>query len=406
MPTSTASADSFSAIIHAWMAELAPKVQPMFADIEQWERDTLIRRYCILSADLRDTSIRLVDGFTQPPANADLTWWRNNVASPADSWCLRLWTDKEMLPCVLEETEDSFAVHVLIGLLIGFFFVSSELDRRLEAQQVSRQARRMFDDAIVNPPEVQTKAFQTLCSLIYEKTNKKQAEESHALMGLFDFLERERTTRAMNSKEYSALGAGPLQTNYPAKVESWDAVAGQLLVEDIERMERQYRPLLSTDLDIKALGSARDAERERYRKSLAKERGGPGTVDGKIAWQCCSQTMQRTVAHCPTCNRQRPDPVFHVSIDSEEAQVDDATVGIYDTIADQNRPNPLDVVLAHEEDAITRERLNNVEARLPSNVLSAFQLIAAGATDAEAANAVEISKKTIQRWRNKLRATN
>jgi hypothetical protein len=399
MTTPTPLAHGFSSIIHAWMTELAPKVQPSFHDIEQWHRDTLVWRYCIVSAELRDTSIRIVEGFPDPPANADLTWWRNNVASPANSWCLRLWSEKEMLPLVLEETEDPFVVHVLIGLLIGFFYICSEFDRRLEAQEVSHLARRMFDDAIVNPLEVQKEAHQTLCKLIRERANKKKADENHALLGLFQFFEDERLTRPVDSHDYAVLAGGPLQASYPPKVHGWDAMAGQLLVEHIHRMNDQYRPLLAPDLDIHAIGSALDAERERYRESLAKERGGPGTVDGKIGWKCCGQFMKRTVKHCPTCCNELPGFDVHVSLDDDEQQNDGKRGKIQDKIGDRICPTPYEAVLAHEMD----ERIANVKKHLPSNVLLAFQQIKAGETDERAAAAAGISKKTIQRWRNKFR---
>jgi hypothetical protein len=416
MPTPTPLAHGFSSIIHAWMAELAPKVQLSFHDIEQWDRDTLVRRYCIVSAELRDTSIRIVEGFPDPPANADLMWWRNNVASPADSWCLCLWKDQERLPLVLEETGDPFAVHMLIGLLIGFFYVCREIDRRLEAQKVSHLARRMFDDAIVNSPAAQHKAFQTLCNLTSKQKDKNKDEESHALVGVFHFFERERAMGPMDSQDYGVLGLGPLQVSHPTKVEGWDIVAGQLLAEDIQRMDDQYRPLLVPDLDDKAIGSALDTERKRYRESLALQRGGRGTgkwttawkccdqilekdvrrcprCDRKCpgialtAWKCCNQLIEQDVAICPSCSQARPNTVLHISIDTDGKKNSDTRIG------------PLKAVLFSES-------LSNVAKHVPQPVRSAFERIAEGATDEEAARAEGISARTIRRWRDKLRPSN
>ena len=412
MPSHAAAVHDAAEIIHSWMAESAPLIQTRFADVQQWDRDTLIRRYCMLRAHLRDTSVRTCD-VPPPPPNADLAWWRMHVANPADTWALSLWTDPTALPRLLIDTQDVKVVHVLTGLLIGFFFVCCEYDERLEAQQVSRRMRVFCDD----PLAVRYVEYVQLLELIGEKRESQhlrevlkrdktvvcEANPSEGLVGLFKFLEKEGRQGQGDADDYTILAAGPLSVERCPTVQQWERVAGDLLAEDIRRCERAYRALLTPDLDVKARGAARDAARGQYRAGLALERGGPGTVEGMIAWRCdCNKIHKRNVAKCQICNINRPDHAPHVSFDGTNENGD---TDLHEIIPDPDSPTPEQNIIEQQEHAFRAQRLANIQAQLPATVLAAFKLIADGEAHSltEAAKRVQISEKTLRRWRTKVR---
>lgn len=391
-------------VIHAWFSELTPKIQPMFADIEQWDRDALIRRFCILRAHLRDTVVRLFD-IPQPPPNATSAWWRQHVANPADAGYLKLWNDPQALPTLLKETNDCAAVSTCISLLIGFFFVAKEYDGRLNAQRVSRTMRNFLDGVDTLEGTSSREAHIDLLKIIGAKREAQavqrrvedgRGELSAALVGIYEFIAQERVNGPHDAPDYDHLACGPLASSRCPAHESWEAVAGRLLVEDIQRCEAAYRPLLTPDIDVKAIGAAKEAERERYRESLAKKRGGPGTVEGRIGWQCdCGNIYARTVFACTTCLKEQPRPVACLSLDDED-------LSIKRRLEDRCQASPLEQVMDKQQKELDRMRLENVKKNIPPAVLAAFQTVAEGSTDEYAAQQNGITARTLRNWRKKL----
>jgi hypothetical protein len=402
MPTNDTAVHAAAEVIHKWMGEFAPQIQTFLADVAEWDSDTLIRRYCLLRAHLRDTNIRLC-GILPPPPKADLAWWRVNVADHADAWGLKLWTDPTALPRLLIETQDIRTVQALIWMPIGFFLVCREYDGRLEAQKISRTMRTFSYDPLAVRNSEQT-GYAYLLKLIGDKRERKhllkvikRAKEavyaetpSDGLVGLFNFLEQERLQGRNDADTYATLASGPLSSERCPTVQQWESIAGALLVEDIRRCEQDYRALLTPNLDVKAIGAAKGAARQQHRESLAEKRGGPGIVKGKIRWLCkCGIEHKRKVFHCLKCHMERPDSALHVSLDDESLQKKNR-------LEDIHQATPFENTLANQQIA-------NIKAHLPEKILEAFRLIEDGASDEEAARAVGTTSRTLRNWRSKIR---
>ena len=372
--------------IHAWASEDFPQIRHLVGNVDTWDADSLIRSWCLLRGYARDSAVRLC-GILPPPADVDLEWWRHAVAEPADTRVLEFWNNPTALARLLVATRDDMGVRFFLTTLLAFYIVSVEHFRRLEATAVGRAMRAIYylpADARLHPGR------RALLQILRER--EETETPSARLEGFFAFFKRQRAQDARHdAEEYRALAVGPLARIRSVNAPQWDAVAGDLLVEDIRLREQGIgRAHLAPNLDERSQWAARDAKRERERREQASKRGGPG-----YSWRCdCPLAHPWSSRECLLCGTERPDQDTYapakIPLDEEE-------------IPDEATPTPEEQAIAGQQDAVHKLQLAQIERRLPPKVLAAFRLRAEGASDEDAADQVGLDARTLRRWRDRIK---